>query len=146
MMLIFLKRVDTISSLDYALTVAAICLSHHSTWRFILVWSLNLFGQHGSFFQILRKCGGSLELVDVSGELPQLVRRPGIKKWKVSSWVLVLHFFFYLTTGVPLSHTSDIIPIAAHNHLQTMCTVSAHASWAKNVGFLSHHLSLMLFM
>ena len=79
------------------------------------------------FLQILRKCGGSLELVDVSGELPQLVRRPGIKKWKVSSWVLVLHFF-YLTTGVPLSHTSDIIPMAACNHLQTMCIVSAHAS------------------
>lgn len=98
-MLIFLKRVDTISSLDYALTVAAICLSHHSTRRFILVWSLNLFGHHGSFFQILRKCGGSLELVDVSGELPQLVRRPGIKKWKVSSWVLVLHFFLLNNWG-----------------------------------------------
>ena len=35
--------------------------------------------------QILRKCGGAVELVDVSTELPQLVRRPGLKKWKVSS-------------------------------------------------------------
>lgn len=51
------------------------------------------------FLQILRKCGGSLELVDVSGELPQLVRRPGIKKWKVSYWVLVLHFFLINNWG-----------------------------------------------
>ncbi|XP_055810969.1 uncharacterized protein LOC129880797 [Solanum dulcamara] len=33
--------------------------------------------------EILRRCGGSVELVDVSSELPQLVRRPGLKKWKV---------------------------------------------------------------
>ncbi|KAG6773516.1 hypothetical protein POTOM_020798 [Populus tomentosa] len=32
---------------------------------------------------ILRKCGGSVELVDVYRELPQLVRRPGVRKWKV---------------------------------------------------------------
>ncbi|XP_043689984.1 RNA cytosine-C(5)-methyltransferase NSUN2-like [Telopea speciosissima] len=33
--------------------------------------------------EILRTCGGSVELLDVSTELPQLVRRPGLKKWKV---------------------------------------------------------------
>ncbi|KAL6225154.1 hypothetical protein ACLB2K_004006 [Fragaria x ananassa] len=33
--------------------------------------------------EILRKCGGSVELIDVSSELPQLVRRPGLKRWKV---------------------------------------------------------------
>ncbi|KAJ4966009.1 hypothetical protein NE237_017858 [Protea cynaroides] len=33
--------------------------------------------------EILRRCGGSVELLDVSTELPQLVRRPGLKKWKV---------------------------------------------------------------
>ncbi|KAM7261558.1 hypothetical protein ACFE04_020635 [Oxalis oulophora] len=33
--------------------------------------------------EILRRCKGSVELVDVSSELPQLVRRPGLKKWKV---------------------------------------------------------------
>ncbi|KAA3457373.1 tRNA (cytosine(34)-C(5))-methyltransferase-like isoform X1 [Gossypium australe] len=32
---------------------------------------------------ILRRCGGSVELVDVSNELPQLIRRPGLTKWKV---------------------------------------------------------------
>lgn len=35
--------------------------------------------------QILRRCEGSIELVDVSSELPQLIRRPGLKKWKVSN-------------------------------------------------------------
>ncbi|KAF2292978.1 hypothetical protein GH714_034525 [Hevea brasiliensis] len=33
--------------------------------------------------EILRKCEGSVELVDVSSKLPQLVRRPGLRKWKV---------------------------------------------------------------
>lgn len=36
-----------------------------------------------SLSQILRKCGGSVELLDVSAELPNLIRRPGLKKWKV---------------------------------------------------------------
>lgn len=33
--------------------------------------------------KILRRCGDSVELVDVSRELPQLVRRPGLRTWKV---------------------------------------------------------------
>ena len=41
------------------------------------------------FPKILRKCGGSVELVDVSSELPQLVRRPGVRKWKVCYVCLV---------------------------------------------------------
>lgn len=36
------------------------------------------------FLQILR-CGSSVELVDVSDKLPELIRRPGLKKWKVNS-------------------------------------------------------------
>lgn len=35
--------------------------------------------------QVLRRCKGTVELVDVSTELPQLARRPGIKKWRVST-------------------------------------------------------------
>ena len=34
--------------------------------------------------QILRRCGSSVELVDVSDKLPELIRRPGLKKWKVN--------------------------------------------------------------
>ncbi|KAJ4833650.1 hypothetical protein Tsubulata_001279 [Turnera subulata] len=33
--------------------------------------------------EILRRCGGSVELVDVSNDFPQLIRRPGLRKWKV---------------------------------------------------------------
>lgn len=43
------------------------------------------------FLQILRRCGGSVELVDVSNELPELVCRPGLKKWKVSCYLLQKH-------------------------------------------------------
>lgn len=34
--------------------------------------------------QILRRCGDSVELLDVSNELPELARRPGLSTWKVS--------------------------------------------------------------
>ena len=33
--------------------------------------------------QVLRRCGGSVKLVDVSSELSQLIRQPGLKRWKV---------------------------------------------------------------
>ncbi|XP_050371787.1 uncharacterized protein LOC126789672 [Argentina anserina] len=45
--------------------------------------SMNPVENEAVIGEILRKCGGSVELVDVSSELPQLVRRPGLKKWKV---------------------------------------------------------------
>jgi len=35
--------------------------------------------------EVLRRCGGSVKLLDVSSELPQLIRRPGLKRWKRSS-------------------------------------------------------------
>jgi multisite-specific tRNA:(cytosine-C5)-methyltransferase len=35
----------------------------------------------------LRRCGESVKLVDVSSELPQLIRRPGLKSWKVCAAV-----------------------------------------------------------
>jgi multisite-specific tRNA:(cytosine-C5)-methyltransferase len=44
------------------------------------------------FFQILRASGGSVELLDVSSELPELKRRPGMMSWKVSGHSLS-HFF-----------------------------------------------------
>ncbi|KAG5041150.1 hypothetical protein JHK85_013626 [Glycine max] len=33
--------------------------------------------------QVLRRCGGSVKLVDVSSELSQLIRQPGLKRWKM---------------------------------------------------------------
>ncbi|KAI5417725.1 hypothetical protein KIW84_042367 [Lathyrus oleraceus] len=32
--------------------------------------------------EVLRRCGESVKLLDVSSELPQLIRRPGLKKWE----------------------------------------------------------------
>ncbi|KAI3975356.1 hypothetical protein MKX01_022118 [Papaver californicum] len=45
--------------------------------------SMNPVENEAVVAEILRRCGGSVELLDVSTELPQLVRRPGIKSWKV---------------------------------------------------------------
>ncbi|KAJ4714480.1 tRNA (Cytosine(34)-C(5))-methyltransferase [Melia azedarach] len=44
--------------------------------------SMNPIENEAVVAEILRKCGGCVQLVDVSSELPQLVRRPGLKKWK----------------------------------------------------------------
>ncbi|XP_055829080.1 uncharacterized protein LOC129898434 [Solanum dulcamara] len=45
--------------------------------------SMNPIENEAVVAEVLRRCGESVELVDVSSELPQLVRRPGLKKWKV---------------------------------------------------------------
>ncbi|XP_042485041.1 RNA cytosine-C(5)-methyltransferase NSUN2-like isoform X2 [Macadamia integrifolia] len=45
--------------------------------------SMNPVENEAVVAEILRRCGGSVELLDVSSELPQLIRRPGLKKWKV---------------------------------------------------------------
>ncbi|XP_065632903.1 uncharacterized protein LOC111994621 [Quercus suber] len=68
--------------------------------------SMNPVENEAVVAEILRKCGGSLELVDVSSELPQLVRRPGIKKWKVrdkGTW-------FVSYKDVPKYRRSVIVP------------------------------------
>ncbi|MCL7035033.1 hypothetical protein MKW94_027656, partial [Papaver nudicaule] len=45
--------------------------------------SMNPVENEAVVAEILRRCGGSVELLDVSTELPELIRRPGIKSWKV---------------------------------------------------------------
>ncbi|KAM1074081.1 hypothetical protein EV1_018846 [Malus domestica] len=45
--------------------------------------SMNPVENEAVVAEILRRGGGSVELIDVSSELPHLVRRPGLKKWKV---------------------------------------------------------------
>ncbi|KAM3344736.1 RNA cytosine-C(5)-methyltransferase NSUN2 isoform X2 [Capsicum galapagoense] len=45
--------------------------------------SMNPIENEAVVAEILRRCGSSVELVDVSIELPQLARRPGLKRWKV---------------------------------------------------------------
>ncbi|VVB09736.1 unnamed protein product [Arabis nemorensis] len=45
--------------------------------------SMNPVEDEAVVAEILRRCGDSVELVDVSDKLPELIRRPGLKKWKV---------------------------------------------------------------
>ncbi|KAF7839926.1 tRNA (cytosine(34)-C(5))-methyltransferase-like [Senna tora] len=52
--------------------------------------SMNPIENEAVVAEILRRCGGSVELVDVSGEHHQLIRRPGLRRWKVrdkGSWL-----------------------------------------------------------
>ncbi|KAL1917054.1 uncharacterized protein VTP21DRAFT_5252 [Calcarisporiella thermophila] len=45
--------------------------------------SLNPIENEAVIAEVLRRCKGSLELIDVSNELPQLKRRPGLRHWRV---------------------------------------------------------------
>ncbi|CAN8328548.1 unnamed protein product [Cochlearia groenlandica] len=45
--------------------------------------SMNPIENEAVVAEILRRCGCSIELVDVSDKLPELIRRPGLKRWKV---------------------------------------------------------------
>ncbi|KAF8694739.1 hypothetical protein HU200_037825 [Digitaria exilis] len=51
--------------------------------------SMNPVENEAVVAEILRRCGDSVELLDVSSELPELARRPGLSTWKVrdrGSW------------------------------------------------------------
>ncbi|CAK8578775.1 unnamed protein product [Lathyrus sativus] len=53
--------------------------------------SMNPIENEAVVAEVLRRCGESVKLLDVSSELPQLIRRPGLKSWKVydkSSWLV----------------------------------------------------------
>ncbi|XP_027368050.1 tRNA (cytosine(34)-C(5))-methyltransferase-like isoform X3 [Abrus precatorius] len=45
--------------------------------------SMNPIENEAVVVEVLRRCGGSVKLVDVSCELPQLIHRPGLNRWKV---------------------------------------------------------------
>ncbi|EOA28565.1 hypothetical protein CARUB_v10024783mg [Capsella rubella] len=45
--------------------------------------SMNPVEDEAVVAEILRRCGETVELLDVSDKLPGLIRRPGLKKWKV---------------------------------------------------------------
>ena len=46
--------------------------------------------------QILRRCGDSVELLDVSNELPELARRPGLSTWKVIHVSKTIHIKYIM--------------------------------------------------
>lgn len=53
--------------------------------------------------QILRRCGDSVELLDVSNELPELARRPGLNTWKVCIHVTkTMRIFLFLYSALPI--------------------------------------------
>jgi len=46
--------------------------------------------------QILRRCGDSVELLNVSNELPELARRPGLSTWKVIHVSKTIHIKYIM--------------------------------------------------
>ncbi|XP_027179876.1 tRNA (cytosine(34)-C(5))-methyltransferase-like [Coffea eugenioides] len=68
--------------------------------------SMNPIENEAVVAEILRRCKGSVELVDVSSELPQLVRRPGLKKWKVRDKGLWLNSY----RDVPENRKAAVVP------------------------------------
>jgi len=50
--------------------------------------SLNPVEDEAVVGEILRECQGSVELLDVSSELPELKRRPGLTSWLVGIFLL----------------------------------------------------------
>lgn len=76
----------------------------------------------------MRRCGGTVELVDVSSELPQLVRRPGLEKWKVSFLVVPMRLVLFgvksyiagndsLIVGERVSTSFSCLPWAIFSHM-----------------------------
>ncbi|XP_022739320.1 tRNA (cytosine(34)-C(5))-methyltransferase-like [Durio zibethinus] len=68
--------------------------------------SMNPVENEAVVTEILRRCGGSVELVDVSSELPQLIRRPGLRKWKIRDKGVWLASY----TDVRKFHINGIVP------------------------------------
>ncbi|XP_038990155.1 RNA cytosine-C(5)-methyltransferase NSUN2-like isoform X3 [Phoenix dactylifera] len=68
--------------------------------------SMNPVEDEAVVAEILRRSGGSVELVDVSSELPELIRRPGLKTWKVKDKGLWLTSY----KDVPIHRRSVISP------------------------------------
>nr|KYP75779.1 tRNA (cytosine-5-)-methyltransferase NSUN2 [Cajanus cajan] len=68
--------------------------------------SMNPIENEAVVAEVLRRCAGSIELVDVSSQLPQLIRRPGLKRWKVcdkGKWLVSCK-------DVPKSHRGVVLP------------------------------------
>nr|GMD56419.1 tRNA (cytosine(34)-C(5))-methyltransferase-like isoform X1 [Ipomoea batatas] len=68
--------------------------------------SMNPIENEAVVAEVLRRCGESVELLDVSAEIPQLIRRPGLKRWKVrdrGAWLASYR-------DVPKSRRAAIVP------------------------------------
>ncbi|XP_068474343.1 uncharacterized protein [Phaseolus vulgaris] len=68
--------------------------------------SMNPIENEAVVAEVLRRCEGSIELVDVSSQCPQLTRRPGLRRWRVcdkGKW-------FISSKDVPKSHRNVVLP------------------------------------
>ncbi|PNT68316.1 hypothetical protein BRADI_3g38655v3 [Brachypodium distachyon] len=68
--------------------------------------SMNPVENEAVVAELLRRSGNSVELLDVSNELPELVRRPGLNTWKVKDG----GFWFQTHEDVPRNRKNVILP------------------------------------
>ncbi|XP_058087072.1 uncharacterized protein LOC131234303 isoform X2 [Magnolia sinica] len=68
--------------------------------------SMNPVENEAVVAEVLRRSGDAVELLDVSAELPQLVRRPGLRQWKVRDKGLWLTSY----KDVPKYRRTGIVP------------------------------------
>ncbi|RDX80861.1 tRNA (cytosine(34)-C(5))-methyltransferase, partial [Mucuna pruriens] len=76
--------------------------------------SINPIENEAVVAEVLRRCGGSIELVDVSCELPQLIRRPGLKRWKIKHVITGNGYIDWLTHG-KVEHDSSFWSLGGEN-------------------------------
>ncbi|XP_015695450.1 RNA cytosine-C(5)-methyltransferase NSUN2 isoform X2 [Oryza brachyantha] len=80
--------------------------------------SMNPVENEAVIAELLRRSGTSIELLDVSNELPELVRRPGLSTWKVKdrgSW-------FHNHEDIPYDRKNVILPsMFPSSEGQSMC-------------------------
>ncbi|CAH9105961.1 unnamed protein product [Cuscuta europaea] len=68
--------------------------------------SMNPIENEAVVSEVLHRCGQCVELLDVSIELPHLIRRPGLKKWKVKDKEVWLNSY----KDAPKPRRGSIVP------------------------------------
>uniref|UniRef100_A0A7N0TTI2 SAM-dependent MTase RsmB/NOP-type domain-containing protein n=1 Tax=Kalanchoe fedtschenkoi TaxID=63787 RepID=A0A7N0TTI2_KALFE len=92
--------------LQIKIAMRGLCLLKEGSRMVYSTCSMNPVEDEAVVAEILRRCEGSVELLDVKNELPELVRRPGLKKWKVCDKGM----WFESYKDVPKSRRGSIIP------------------------------------
>ncbi|KAF6170326.1 hypothetical protein GIB67_043016, partial [Kingdonia uniflora] len=90
--------------------------------------SMNPIENEAVVAEVLRRCGGAVELLDVSTELLHLSRRPGLKTWKVRDKGLWLTSYKYVPRYRRNAIVPGMFPSGSRDELETTtpCGLQEH--------------------